>query len=168
MTKIFARAFVALSLAAAPVAAADLDQLAAGAGVSAQAAQGMTLNELAARKFNRDSDGQNQQAVNVDRTPVMIDATRHAQLIAAAGLTADEAEGLTLSELAAGKYNVNRDSDERVIVVMSTRGPVRIGSQLAAAAGLDGVEAQGMSLTAIAAAKFNRDSNDDNQQTIDR
>lgn len=166
MTRILTRALVALSIAAAPAAAADLTQIAAGAGVTVEAAQGMTLSELAALKFNRDSRDDDRQSVGgIGGEPVMVDVMRHAQLIAAAGLTPAEAEGLTLSELAAGKHNAGSDSNERIVVVMSSRGPVRVGSQLAAAAGLGGAEAQGMSLTAIAAAKFNHDSSDDNQQT---
>lgn len=73
---------------------------------------------------------------------------------------------MTLAELAAAKHNASGRSDDAVgTTVVSSRGPVRVGSQLAAAAGLDGVEAQGMSLTAIAAAKFNRDLSGDDQQT---
>ena len=166
MNRFVIGAVVALSSGVAPAGASDLTQLAAGAGVSVAEAQGMTLSELAALKFNRDTRSDDRQAVAHDATPVKVDAGRHAQLIAAAGLTPAEAEGMTLAELAANKHNAGADPNERFVVVMSSRGPVRIGSQLAAAAGLEGAEAQGMSLTAIAAAKFNRDSSDDNQQTV--
>lgn len=167
MIRILTGALVALSVVAAPVAASDLTQLAAAAGVSAEAAQGMSLTALAALKFNRDGHDGDRQRVGPARAPVMVDGARHAQLIAAAGLTPAEAEGLTLAALAAAKHNASGRTDEQVgVVVMSSRGPVRVGSQLVAAAGLDDVAAQGMSLTAIAAAKFNRDSDGRNQQTV--
>jgi hypothetical protein len=159
-------AVVGLSLVAAfSVSAADVTQLAAGAGISAGEAQGLTLTELAALKFNRDSERDEQQSVAAAEGPVMVDPVRHAQLIAAAGLSADEADGLTLSQLAAGKHNAEARRDELHLVVMSSRGRVRAGSQLIAAAGLSTAEAQGMSLTGIAATKFNRDSGRDEAQT---
>jgi hypothetical protein len=96
-----------------------------------------------------------------DARPIAVDPVRHAQLIAAAGLTADEAEGLTLSQLAASAFNAGSDSDAAQPVTMSSRGPVVVGSHLAFVAGYSGVEAQGKSLTEIAAAKFARDTNDD-------
>lgn len=145
--------------------AADRSQLAAAAGIPAEEAATMSLTELAAAKFNRDTRGDDRQVVS-DARPTMVDPVRHAQLIAAAGLTADEAAGLTLTELAAGAFNAGSDDDDaQTVVTVSTRGPVRIGSHLAFAAGLSPEEAQGMSLTAIAAAKFNRDTRDDDRQT---
>ena len=172
MTSIFARcALASVTILGATFGAgvlaqaADRSQLAAAAGVSAEEAATMSLTELASAKFNRDSRDDDQQAVS-GAEPIMVDPVRHAQLIAAAGLTADEAAGLTLSQLAAGAFNAGSDDDDaQTVVTMSTRGPVRIGSHLAFAAGLTPEEAQGMSLTAIAAAKFNRDSRDDDQQT---
>jgi hypothetical protein len=97
----------------------------------------------------------------------MVDAGRHAQLIAAAGLTPAEAQGLTLSELAAGKSNASSDDDQQ-IVVMSSRGPVHLPSQLIAAAGLSTAEAQGLSLGQIAAFKFNRDTRPGDYQSTAR
>lgn len=145
--------------------AADHSQLAAAAGISAGEAATMSLTELAAAKFNRDSRDDDRQVVS-DAKPVMVDTVRHAQLIAAAGVSADEAAGLTLSQLAAGAFNAGSDDDDaQTVVTMSSRGPVRIGSHLAFAAGLSPEEAQGMSLTAIAAAKFNRDTRDADRQT---
>ena len=172
MTRIYARcALASVAILGATFGAgvyaqaADRTQLAAAAGVSAEDAATMSLTELASAKFNRDTRGDDQQAVS-DAQPIMVDPVSHAQLIAAAGLSSDEAAGLTLSQLAAGAFNAGSDDDEaQPVVTMSTRGPVRVGSHLAFAAGLTADEAQGMSLNAIAAAKFNRDSRDDDQQT---
>lgn len=154
-----------LSLAAAlSASAADVGQLAASAGISRAAAQQMSLTEVAATKFNRDGGRDDRQTVGGAQAPVIVDADRHAQLIAAAGLTPAEAEGLTLSELAAGKVNAGSDADQQ-IVVMSSRGPVRQPAQLIAAAGLTPAEAQGLSLSQIAAVKFNRDTRPGDYQT---
>jgi hypothetical protein len=139
--------------------AADTAQLAAAAGVSQEEAATMSLSELAAAKFNRDSAGDDRQSI-ADSRRITVDPVRHARLIAAVGLTPAEAEGLTLSQLAAGKVNADSDGED-ARPVMSSRGPIRIGSQLASAAGLSAAEAQGMSLTDIAAAKFDRDTGDD-------
>lgn len=151
--------------AAVAASAADRSQLAAGAGVSVAEAQSMSLSELAAAKFNRDTGRDGAQRVGAAGRPVLVDADRHAQLIAVAGISPAEAEGITLAELAAGKYNTEGDSDHQVPVVMSSRGPVHADPQLIAAAGLEPGEAYGMSLTGIAAAKFNRDTGRDEQQT---
>ena len=170
MTRIFARAaLTSVTILGATFGAglyaqaADQTQLAASAGVSTSEAATMSLNELAAAKFNRDSADGDQQSIADSRT-IAVDQDRHGQLIAAAGLTADEAEGLTLSQLAAGAFNAGSDDDSaQPVVRVSTRGPVRIGSQFVASSGLDQVEAQGMSLTTIAAAKFARDTGADNR-----
>ncbi len=168
MTRIFARAALAsVAILGATFAtgyyaqAADQSQLAAAAGVSAAEAEGMTLTELAAAKFNRDSASDDRQVIS-DARPIMVDPARHGQLIAAAGLTAGEAEGLTLSQLAAGAFNAGSDSDDgQPVVTMSSRSPVVVGPRLVFAAGLTTDEAQRMSLTGIAAAKFARDTGDD-------
>ncbi len=168
MTRIFTRcALTSLTILGATFAggvlarADDVRQLAAGAGLSQSEAAGMTLTEIAAAKFNRDSGGDDQQTIS-HATPVRVDPARHARLVAAAGLTPAEAQGMTLTQLAAGVFNAGSDGDDaQTVVSVSSRGPVRIGSQLVAAAGLDPVEAQGMSLTEIAAAKFGRDTGND-------
>ena len=111
------------------------DQLIASAGLTAEQAEGLTLNQIVAAKYNRDQSFSDRQAVTVtpsgdtgqviaiynagrsfnDRQPVpgtsgiavssrsAVDVTRHAQLIASAGLTAAEAEGLTLNQIVAAK-----------------------------------------------------------------
>lgn len=170
MTRIFARsALASVALLGATFAgglyaqAADASQLAAAAGIAPAEAATMSLTEIAAMKFNHDTRGDDRQTVS-DARPIMIDSVRHAQLIAAAGLTAEEAAGLTLAQLAAGSFNAGSDEDNaQPVVTMSSHGPVRIGSQLVASAGLDPVEAQGWSLTEIAAAKFARDTGADNR-----
>jgi hypothetical protein len=140
--------------------AADVGQLAASAGVSATEAEGLTLSEIAAIKFNRDTRGDDRQSVGHAQGTIMVDGARHANLIRQAGLTSQEAGSLTLSELAASKHNAGSDEDD-MIVVVSSRGQGRANPQLVASAGLSPAEAQGMSLTDIAAAKFRRDTRSD-------
>ena len=43
----------------------------------------------------------------------MVDVADHAQLIASAGLTPEEAKGLTLNEIVAVKYNRDRSFSDR-------------------------------------------------------
>ena len=89
-------------------------QLAANAGVSPVEAQGLSLSEIAAAKFNRESAGGDQQrVVRGDVTKVarsVADNSAWVQLIAGAGLTTDEAAGLSLSEIAKVKFD--RESDD--------------------------------------------------------
>ncbi len=175
MTRIFVRCgLVSATILGATFAvglqaqAADTSQLAAAAGISPAEASTMSLTEIAAAKFNRDSAGDDRQSTS-HATATAVDPARHAQLIAAAGLTPDEATGLTLTQLAASAFNASSDGDARQPVVsMSSRGPVVLTSadaHLAFAAGLTPAEARGMSLTEVAAAKFNRDTRDDDRQS---
>ena len=168
MTRIFARcALAGVALLGATFAggvyaeAADVSQLVAAAGVAPAEAATLSLTELAAAKFNRDTRDDDQQTVS-DAAPTMVDPYRHAQLIGAAGLTSGEAAGLTLTQLAAGAFNAGSDDDDaQPVVTMSSRGPVgSIEPHLAFAAGLDPADAQGLSLSAVAAAKFRRDTGD--------
>ena len=88
-------------------------QLAASAGVTPEAARYMSLNELVVAKFNRDSRPDDQQTV-VQHSDVVV-ATRSmnratnqfGQLIASAGLTPSEADGMTLTEIV--QYKFERD-----------------------------------------------------------
>jgi hypothetical protein len=144
----------------------DIAQLAATAGLSPAEAQSMTLNEIAAVKFNRDSDRDNRQTVFRDSRAITVDPARHAQLIAGAGLSPDTARGLTLGALSAGLVSAGSDTDERV-VVMSSRSVAIVPASLIAAAGLTPAEARGMSLSEVAAVKFNRDTRPDDRQTTD-
>jgi hypothetical protein len=167
MTRIFTRtALASAAILAAGFAAgvraqaADMAQLAAAAGVSPAEAATMSLSELAAAKFTRDSADENHQKI-ADTRVIPVDPARHAQLIASARISPAEAESLTLSQLAASKFNAGSDDDNAQPVAMSSRGPVSVGSHLAYTAGVDPAEAGGMSLTEIAAAKFARDTGDD-------
>jgi hypothetical protein len=144
--------------AAVIASAADVRQLAASAGLSAAEAEGMSLSEIAAVKFNRETRGDYQQAVEHVTAPIYVDAARDAQLIRQAGLDPAEAEGLTLADVAAAKHNAGASVGDNMIVVVSTRGTARFNPQLAASAGLSPAEASGMSLSEIAAAKFARDT----------
>jgi len=159
-------AFVAVAaFTVTPAAAEDLSQLIAGSGISRGEAATLTLNELAVLKFNRGADGDDVQAI-VDRAGSgEVDVVRDAQLIAAAGLTPEKAEGMTLRELAVAKRNAGASGDERQVVV-KVRGAGEAGDQLIAASGLDPAQAYGLSLSEIAAAKFNRDTRQDDRQTV--
>jgi hypothetical protein len=145
MTRTFAfAAIVAAAFTAAAPSFAN-DQLIASAGLTAAEAEGLTLNQIVAAKYNRDRSFSDRQAVTVtpsgdtaqviaaynsgksfqDRQPLpgasgvtassrsMVDPADHAQLIASAGLTAAEAEGLTLNEIVAVKYNRGRSFSDR-------------------------------------------------------
>jgi hypothetical protein len=168
MTRIFARcALASVALLGATFGggvyaqAGDVSQLAAAAGIAPAEAATMSLTEIAAAKFNRDTRGDDRQVVSTAE-PIMADPVRHAQLIAAAGLTPEDAAGLTLTQLAAGAFNAGSDSDDaQTMVTMSSRGPVTVGAHLAFVAGFSPAEAAGKSLTEVAAAKFDRDTGDD-------
>lgn len=164
MNRILTTAAVA-SLVALPAFAQGPSQLAASAGLTPAQAQTMSLAEIAAAKFNRDSRDDARQTVSVDRTPIAVDPVRHAQLIAVADIDADAARGLTLSDLAAAKFNAAADGDSRfVLVTMSSRGPVAMApAQLIAAADLTQEEARSMTLTEIYAHAHNRHSAADDQ-----
>lgn len=152
--------FVAL-----PAAAQDKAQLAASAGLSPVQAQQMTLAEIAAAKFNRDSRGGDRQAAPSAKAPVAVDPARHGQLIAAADLDGKPVQGLTIADLAIAKANAEADGDSRQTAVsMSSRGPITVApTQLAAAAGLTAIEASGMTLGEIYARAHNRHSAADEQ-----
>ena len=160
----------ALLGAAAPAFAQS--QLAANAGLTPEQAQGLTLTEIAAAKFNRDADSDNQQRVLRGSDVTVISRSPSAgvsssQLAANAGLTPDEARGLSLTEVAAAKFNRGADSDDQQrvarpdeVTVISRSAVGGASSQLAANAGLTPDEARGLSLSEIAAAKFARESDD--------
>ncbi|HPG21540.1 MAG TPA: hypothetical protein PLH75_01985 [Amaricoccus sp.] len=112
-------------------------QLAADAGLTAEQAEGMSLNQIAAIKANRGVSVQDRQTVVVQQVPGSnpelvafgfekynadqsasdklfyrdpakisgmafqdpIDVSKHTQLIAAAGLTPEEAAGMSLNEI---------------------------------------------------------------------
>ncbi len=97
-----------------PVSADARANLAVYAGVPADAAGDLSLTEIAAAKFNRDSDDSDQQRVERGRVTVTTSGAlrtndRWAQLIASAGLERSEAAGLSLTDIAAAKFD--RDTD---------------------------------------------------------
>ena len=152
MTRNFTFAAAALAAFAATAPAFANDQLIASAGLTAAEAQGLTLEQIAAAKFNRGLSVQDRQAVVIvpgdagvsgtelegkavalyngaqsfsDRqaapgtggvsvsTRSPVDVERHAQLIASAGLSQDEARGLTLGEIVAAKANRDVSASDR-------------------------------------------------------
>jgi hypothetical protein len=141
-------AAAALLAAAAPAFAG---QVAAGNGYS--------LTEAAAIKFNNDTRQDDRQTVSV----VPGSSGNVSQLAASAGLSADEAAGMSIGEIYVAKINREARGDDKQAVksggaVMSTRSVGGADAQLIAAAGLSASEAAGLSLSEIAAAKFARDT----------
>lgn len=94
----------------------------------------------------------------VSAAPALADA----QLIGNAGLSAAEAEGMSLTEIAVAKFNRDSDQDGRQVIV--TPGSGGYTAQLAASAGLGAAEASGLSLTEIAVAKFSHNADHDDRQ----
>ena len=95
----------------------DASQLAASAGLSPAEARGMSLTEIAVAKFNRNADNDNRQypvrGSGVTAISRSTGNAGYAQLVANAGLSADEARGMSLTEIAVAKFNRNADSDSR-------------------------------------------------------
>ncbi len=77
------------------------------------------------------------------------------QLAASAGLDANEAASLTLTEIARIKFNDDTRRDDRIAFFTPNAGSESGRSQLIAGAGLSAAEADGMTLTEIAVAKRN-------------
>ena len=96
------------------------------------------------------------------------------QLARHAGLSPTEAPALSLSDLAALKFNRDaRPSDHQPngtagggFVVKAGRSAAPIRPQLVAAAGLDPTEAGDLGLSELAALKFNRDTAAGDRQSI--
>ncbi len=153
---------VSLSLAVSPAVAQGVSQFAAQAGVSRAGVQTLTLAEIAALKFNRDSDPDEAQSLHPERSAVAVDPARNAQLIAEAGLDPEAARGMALSDLVAAKIAREARRDDRQAGA-ATPGSARPNAQLIAAAGLDPEVARDMSLAEIAAAKFAREPRGDDR-----
>jgi hypothetical protein len=128
------------------------------AGLSPAEARGLSLNEIAVAKFNRDVSGADRQRIV---TPGSAGAT--GQLAASAGLSPDQADRLSVTEIAAAKFSRDTENAHDVVrrdaVTAITRS---VGAsdrgQLAAVSGLNPDEARSLSLTEIARAKFARDT----------
>jgi hypothetical protein len=88
-------------------------ELAVAAGLSPEEAQGLTLNQIAAIKFNRESPSDDRQTVQrsqVSMATRSADSPRaRAQLVSSAGLAPEAAENLSLTDIAAAKFD--RDTD---------------------------------------------------------
>jgi len=156
-------AALVLTLAAATAGSADTRQLAASAGIDATEAASLTLTEIARIKFNGDAR-QDDRAALVTPSAGGNPAAR-SQLIAAAGMTAGEAEGMTLTELVVAKRNRDVRRDEDIQVVVSSRTIPAYGegarSQLIASAGVDAGAARGMTLQELYVVKINREGDND-------
>jgi hypothetical protein len=95
-------------------------------------------------------------------------ALADAQLIASAGLTVEQAEGMTLTEIAQHKFNRDESSADRWNPSIPDVTGTGDHSQLAASAGVASKAAQEYSLTELAAAKFNKDTRSDGGQRVVR
>lgn len=163
-------ALVAGLVAAAPVTRADgMEQLIASAGLTPAQASGMSLTEIYARKINRES-GRDDKITVSSRAVSGFQAGSHGQLVASAGLGMDEAQGMSLADIAAAKASRSATRDERV---PAPRQPVAsfdaaAHPQLAARAGLTVEQAQGMSLAEVYRLKQNGETGRDGLQRAGR
>lgn len=167
-----ARSFIAMTAVMAAMAQApavtgnDLTQLIESAGLTPAEAQGMTLNEIQAYKYNRGHSGSDKVTIST-RSGTAYDAGRNGQLVSSAGLGSDGAS-MPLSEVAA--YKVNRGAGEEnripVGVVYGPEFDAAAHPQLVAGAGLTPSEAAGMSLSEIQARRWNRAHGGDQRQYV--
>jgi len=125
----------------------------------------MTLTELHARKINRESGRDGQVTVSGRGYPVS-SASDHSALVASAGLTASQAAGMDLSQIAAHKFNRGVTREDRIPVTQTASADFDASQnpQLVASAGLSADEAQGMSLNEIYRHKHNRSAGRDEVQ----
>ncbi|HVL22399.1 MAG TPA: hypothetical protein VM422_15700 [Amaricoccus sp.] len=82
--------------------------LARAAGLSADAAQDLTLGQIAAVKFSKGSSDNDQirpADLNASLATRSADDRAWAQLVSNAGLTADDAASLSLTDIAAAKFD---------------------------------------------------------------
>jgi hypothetical protein len=153
-----------VAIVSGPVFADELDQLAASAGLEASEVEGLTLTEVAAYKFSRDSIGQ-RSGIEPGSN-----GTRE-QLAESAGLSADDADGMTLTVIAAYHFNRGSSGENQQTVRSGSRVTMAsrsVGaSQLAHDAGLTDAEAENLSLRQIAAYVFNRGGPKEDWQRTD-
>jgi antitoxin component of RelBE/YafQ-DinJ toxin-antitoxin module len=95
-------------------------------------------------------------------------ALADSQLIASAGLTVEQAGGMTLTEIAQHKFNRDESSADRWNPSIPAVTGTVDHTQLAASAGIASEATHDYSLTELAAAKFNNDTRADDRQTITR
>ena len=89
------------------------------------------------------------------------------QLAASAGLAADEAAGMTLTEIAQTKFNRDESGADRWMASIPPTNGSADPTRLAASAGIAPDARQGMTLTEIAAVKFNNDTRPDDRQSVE-
>jgi hypothetical protein len=87
-------------------------QLVVSARENPEVAYGMSLSDIAAAKLNLGSDPDDRIPVLPERT-VEFSPSRAPQLVAAAGLTPEEAAGMTLTEIYVRKINREARGDDR-------------------------------------------------------
>lgn len=196
MQTTFKTALAALAIAAAsvaPAAAQNYSQLAAAAGLTPAQAAGLSLDEIAAHKNNiavSRPDFQTVPARGAARVQIFarnadaatIDVVRHAQLIGAAGLSTDQARGLTLGEVVAIKANIAVSGPDHQTVRSPSGQGVQVSArnpsgsaidpvahrQLIAAAGLTPAQASGMTVGQVVAIKNNIAVSGPDRQTVGR
>jgi hypothetical protein len=159
-------AVLAVLVATTAAASADgMTQLAAAAGLTPAQAEGMTLAEIHALKVNREARRDDMITVSSRQYPGLV-TDENAGLVASAGLSADEARGMTLTTVAAYKNNRNASRDNRITVIEPRTAffDAAAHPQLLAQAGLTADEAAGMSRTEVFQAKINREARRDDQQ----
>ena len=93
-----------------PGTGGETGQLAASAGLTPDQAEDLSLTEIAAAKFNRDSDGDDSQRVlrggdDVTVITRSVGTPAWSQLVSSAGLTPDQARALSLTDIAAAKFD---------------------------------------------------------------
>jgi hypothetical protein len=160
-----AAVLAALLTTAAAASADGTSQLAASAGLTPAEAEGMSLAQIHALKVNREARRDERITVSGREYPGTVTVS-NAQFVASAGLTADEARGMSVTEVAAHKNNFRATRDEQITA--SAPRPRSFDAaahpQLLAQADLTVEEAQGMSLAEVYQAKINAESRRDDRQ----
>lgn len=133
-------------------------QLVGSAGLTPAEAEGLSLTEIAAAKFNRDTRRDDAQVASPARQPVMVDPARHAQLIATTGLSPEEARGMTLNELSLAKHNSGAGRDEKITTSARQTGATP-AVYFVRSSGLDPEAARGMSLNEVYAVRLSGSEN---------
>lgn len=90
------------------------------------------------------------------------------QLVASAGLTVEQAAGMTLTEIAQYKFNRDESSGDRWDPSIRPVAGAGNRDQLAASAGATPEAARSMSLDELVIAKFNREARPDDRQAVVR
>lgn len=145
-------------LATGPATAGDYRQLAAAAGLSPAEAAGMSLDEIAARKFSGEGGGENVQIVATSRGFSAATAVQSSRTARDSGLDA--------FHVALINRSVSGNDRRHVVPVRAGQPDIAARRQLAASAGISGEQVATMSLDTIAGHKFNRDADEDERATV--